>query len=220
MRQFVLDVSPWAAENLGIDEKTVANQEALASLTISFVLANVAGTKGAVSDSEMRLFKEASPYLGQSYGGFMLALEIQKAVARKKVAYAEAYKEETARYLQQNPGDQGRGVLGHMGRWTKEWETSAKASFLSPDLKERLQRFDAIGRKKYGTEKFDTSNFERRQKEYFNRKASEGQRSVNAALQRTQSPEVARLRAEIMNSDMPNDDKIQALEELEAKVGG
>jgi hypothetical protein len=202
LRQFVLDVSPWAADKIGIDAKTVANQEALASLTISFVLANVAGTKGAVSDSEMRLFKEASPYLGQSYGGFMLALEIQKAVARKKVAYAEAYKEEAARYLQQNPNDQGRGVLGHMARWTKDWEASAKASFLSPDMKERLQRFDAVGRKKYGTDKFDTSDFEKRQRDYFARKASENQQSANAAIQNSQRQrDVQQIRSDIQNNE-------------------
>ena len=53
-------------------------------------MANVAATKGAVSDKEMALFKSAAPFLGQTYEGFMLALQIQEQAAVKQTEYADS----------------------------------------------------------------------------------------------------------------------------------
>ena len=211
IKQFVLDLAPWAADMAGIDEAAVGSQEALSALTISFVLANVAQTKGAVSNSEMGLFKEASPYLGQTYAGFMLALQVQELAARKAIDYSSAYKAEAKKYMQENPRDQGAGISGHMGEWSTEWQNSTQSSFLDDDMKARIAEYEAKGRKKIGSGVFSVSSYENKQKEFSNRKMRENQQSVNSALQTTQ----ALIDQILKDPDLTADQKVAKVKEIQ-----
>ena len=211
VKQFVLDLAPWAADMAGISEENVGSQEALSALTITFVLANVSQTKGAVSNSEMNLFKEASPYLGQTYAGFMLALQVQELAARKAIDYSEAYKAEAKRYMQENPRDQGVGISGHMGEWSTKWQNSAQSSFLDDDMKARIAEYDAKGRKKIGSGVFSVSSYEKKQREFSNRKLLENQQSVNSALQTTQ----ALIDQILKDPDLTPEQKIAKVKEIQ-----
>jgi len=210
IRQFVLDAAPWAAKMAGIDESEVASQEALSALTISFVLANVAQTKGAVSNAEMGLFKEASPYLGQTYGGFMLALQVQELAAQKAIDFSRAYKAEASKYLSENPTDQGRGVQNHMGEWAAAWQDSARSSFLNDDMKASIARFKAEGEARIGSGVFDIKSYEQKQREFSQRTSAQNQALVNQEILTKQG-----LIDQIMNDpDLNSEQKLEQIRKI------
>jgi len=72
------------------DPSVIAPQKALNQLSMSFTMAIVSQTKGAISNREMELFIQASPTLGSTYDGYMKQLELlEKLAARDSEFYIE-----------------------------------------------------------------------------------------------------------------------------------
>ena len=176
-RQFFGPMLPW----LGVDLEKVSLQEALATVTIGFTLANVAKTKGAVSNSEMELFKESAPFLGQTYEGFMRSIAIQRKAANKKKEFAREYQAEYGRISKQ-AAEQGRQLTGSevkvaMDAWKAKWQADNRDSFLSEDDK----KFLAQARKAQEAKgfSFDDRPFDARFNNYLRQQAEINQRMVS-----------------------------------------
>lgn len=170
-RGFILDVAPWAlsADTIDATEK----QEALAALTIDFTMANVAATKGAVSDKEMSLFKSAAPFLGQTYGGFMLALQIQEQVAAKQTEFADAYNAENEKFMIDNPQATGRQAQSHMANWSRQWQRSEESSFLSDEQIEQIRNFEKDAKDRGIATPYSIDDAERRQRAFAKKRRAE-----------------------------------------------
>ena len=177
-RQLVADMAPWA----GIDREKLKGQEALRSVTIIFTLANVAQTKGAISNKEMTLFEQASPNLGQTYEGFMFTLDIQEAIARKEAEFAREYSNEFNRLMQENPGLKGPGAKAAMDAWTVKWQEEGRDRFLSEAQLARIQKA-ADDAKKMGIG--DYSDYESRRDAFIEEQNDRGRLAANAALERS-----------------------------------
>jgi len=136
------DIAPWALPKETLD--SLGPRQAMAALTIQFTLANVAQTKGAISNAEMALFKEAAPYLGQTYEGFLLSLAIQEKITAKAIAYEQAYMDEFQRFLQEKSEGgrrpQGLDVRVHMSQWSSDYEQTDAAKFLNEQEKKAIDR--------------------------------------------------------------------------------
>jgi len=134
-----------------IDTERLSAQEALQQVTVAFTLANTAKTKGAISDSEMRLFREASPYLGQTYEGFMMALDLQRRAAEKVLQFNREYNEYMDDYLESfvetnKREPKGREIDRAMARWEQRWKDQGRDLFLTDEDKERIEDFERRGR--------------------------------------------------------------------------
>lgn len=145
LRQFVASFAPDF-----IDTKRLSAQEALQQITVAFTLANTAKTKGAISDSEMRLFREASPYLGQTYEGFMMALDLQRRAAEKVLQFNREYNQYMEDYLESFVTENGRQPTGveidnAMRRWEARWKEEGQDLFLTDEDKERIKEFERQG---------------------------------------------------------------------------
>jgi len=146
-----------------VDTEALSAQEALQQITVAFTLANTAKTKGAISDSEMRLFREASPYLGQTYEGFMMALDLQRRAAEKVLQFNREYNDYMEDYLDSFMEQNGRkptGVEldGAMRRWESRWKDEGQDLFLTDEDKERLRSFEDQGKRAGVTGNFETFN--------------------------------------------------------------
>ena len=95
---------------------TVGKMDEFRKLSFEFVMKQVAGTKGAVSDREMDLFAKASPGLAKSEQGNQRILEGIKLISERK--------QEQHRFMNRNV--QGKG----MPYWKAEekWEDYIKAN--------------------------------------------------------------------------------------------
>ena len=72
-------------------ESAIAPQKALNQLAMSFTMAIVSQTKGAISNKEMELFIAASPTLGSTIEGFMEQLRLLETLALRKKDFYSAY---------------------------------------------------------------------------------------------------------------------------------
>ena len=213
-RGFILDVAPWAlsADTIDATEK----QEALAALTIDFTMANVAATKGAVSDKEMSLFKSAAPFVGQTYGGFMLALQIQEQVAAKQPEFADAYNAENEKFMIDNPQATGRQAQSHMADWSRQWQRGEQSSFLSEDQKEQIRKFEEDAKDRGIATPYSIDDAERRQRAFAKKRRAEESKTQSqttdvplispAALARL-SPEVQDIINRALNDDSYTEDQ-------------
>ena len=147
VQQFLLGVLPKEAATFIDPDKVVAPKEALAAISIVFTLANVAQTKGAISEMEMRLFQRAAPFLGQTYEGFMLALEIQEQAAKKKIQFANEYNSEYEKLLTNNPDMEERKIHAHMLEWKSTWARENMDSFITEDQKKLISKYEADAKK-------------------------------------------------------------------------
>jgi len=134
-----------------IDVNRLSAQEALQQITVAFTLANTAKTKGAISDSEMRLFREASPYLGQTYDGFQMALDLQRRAAEKVLQFNREYNDYMDDYVESFIETNGRDPSGReldraMARWEQRWKDQGRDMFLTDEDKERIKEFERKGR--------------------------------------------------------------------------
>ncbi len=170
-RGFLADVAPWSMSDEEFSK--LSKQEALAALTIDFTMANVAATKGAVSDKEMALFKSAAPFLGQTYEGFMLALQIQEQAAVKQTEYADSYNSEYENYTTNNPKATGREAKAHMDRWSREWQRGEQSRFLSEQQIEKIKAFEKDAKDRGIKTPYSISTAERRQRAYAKKRQSE-----------------------------------------------
>jgi hypothetical protein len=141
LRQYVASFLPSGV----IDKGKLSAQEALAQITIAFTLANVAKTKGAVSNSEMQLFKNASPNLGQTYNGFMLALDLQERAARKNQEYAAEYQARVNELMREDPRITGADMSREMDNFTTKWAQDGRDRFMTQDDKERIKAYNTEG---------------------------------------------------------------------------
>ena len=170
-RGFLADIAPWSMSDEEFSK--LSKQEALAALTIDFTMANVAATKGAVSDKEMALFKSAAPFLGQTYEGFMLALQIQEQAAVKQTEYADSYNSEYENYTTNNPRATGREAKAHMDRWSREWQRGEQSRFLSEQQIEQIKAFEKDAKDRGIKTPYSISTAERRQRAYAKKRQSE-----------------------------------------------
>lgn len=142
-RQIIAGIAPWA-----VDLEKLKGQEALESLSIIFTLANVAQTKGAISNREMELFQRAAPSLGQTYQGFMLALDIQERAARKSIEFNQEYNAELSRLMRENPNILGAQLNSKMADWETQWRKDGRDSFITDEQKQKIAEYDAKAREK------------------------------------------------------------------------
>tara|TARA_R100001129_G_scaffold33065_1_gene22256 strand:- start:2242 stop:3720 length:1479 start_codon:yes stop_codon:yes gene_type:complete len=175
-RQILADMAPWAT-----DIEKLRGQEALKSVTIIFTLANVAQTKGAISNKEMTLFEQASPNLGQTYEGFLFTLDIQEAIARKEAEFAREYSDEFNRLMKENPDLKGPGAKAAMDAWTAKWREEGRDKFLTEEQKARIQKA-ADDAKKMGIG--DYTGYQKRRDEFIKEQNERGQLAANAGLDR------------------------------------
>jgi hypothetical protein len=211
-RQFFGPMLPW----LGIDLTKVSLQEALGTVTIGFTLANISQTKGAVSDSEMKLFIASAPFLGQTYEGFKRSIAIQRKAAAKKQEFAREYNRELARISaeayksgQRLTGTQARSA---MNEWKSKWRSENRDSFLSPDDKKYLDRARKNAEKTGFT--FDTSPFENRYRAYLQEQGEANQRAV-----RTTSSARDRIMASFEAGSITAAERDELLKKLEGVEG-
>ena len=209
-RQFFGPMLPW----LGVDLSKVGKQEALATITIGFALANVSQTKGAVSNAEMELFKESAPFLGQTYEGFLRSIDIQRRAALKKQEFVNAYTEELGRFTEdarkQNRKLDGTQVRGHMGQWKRQWRADKKDLFLTEEDKRFIAKAkaDAKGKKFYGDYDQIESKFKKFQADQERRNRADAE-SVSAM-----TPEALRQSIED-NPDLSREQKDVLLAQIE-----
>ena len=201
-RQFFGQVAPW----LGVDLDKVSKQEALATITIGFALANVSQTKGAVSNAEMNLFIKSAPFLGQTYDGFLRSIDIQRRVATKQQEYAREYQAELDR-ITREAGERGVTLTGTearnaMNRWTSQWRAENRDRFLTDDDKKAIEkaRKDAEA----GGFRGDYDKYENRYQRFLRDSSSRNQRSVAASDTQT-------LRQKIENDPTLDDGQKAAL---------
>ena len=201
-RQFFGQVAPW----LGVDLDKVSKQEALATITIGFALANVSQTKGAVSNAEMNLFIKSAPFLGQTYDGFLRSIDIQRRVAAKQQEYAREYQAELDR-ITREAGERGVTLTGTqarnaMNRWNSQWRAENRDSFLTEDDKKAIEkaREDAEA----GGFRGDYSKYESKYQKFLRDTSSRNQRSVPASDTQT-------LRQKIENDPTLDDEEKAAL---------
>ena len=142
IQQFLLDVLPKEAGVFIDRDKNVGKKEALAAISIVFTLANVAQTKGAISNAEMNLFQKAAPFLGQTYPGFMLALDIQEQAAKNKIQFAAEYNREYNKMITENPDMRGAKISAHMNNWKSTWQRENRDSFITEEQKKKIRQYE------------------------------------------------------------------------------
>jgi hypothetical protein len=202
-----------------VDTKALSAQEALQQITVAFTLANTAKTKGAISDSEMRLFREASPYLGQTYEGFMMALDLQRRAAEKVLQFNREYNAYMEDYLDSFMEQNGRQPSGveldrAMARWEQRWKDEGQDLFLTDDDRERLRSFEDRGRAAGVTGNFETFNdrWTRIQRE----RAERAEAKTDQALDQALRTEEEVIRAIENDPDLSPEDKARLLARLKA----
>ena len=173
-KNFIL---PFVPEGL-VDMEALGKQESLAQITMSFVLSNIAQTKGAISEKEMELFERASPYLGQSYQGFMLALDIQEKLARKKLLYAAEYQARVNEVMK--PGTTGYEINKAMNDFTDRWQHENRGVFLEGDDQKELERY--IKDAKDRNISMDYTAYEDRFKGLMDKQNKQEERKTDAAI--------------------------------------
>jgi hypothetical protein len=184
----------------------VSKQEALATITIGFALANVSQTKGAVSNAEMNLFIKSAPFLGQTYDGFLRSIDIQRRVATKQQEYAREYQAELDR-ITREAGERGVTLTGTqarnaMNRWTSQWRAENRDSFLTDDDKKAIEK--ARKAAEAGGFRGDYDKYETRYQRFLRDSSSRNQRSVAASDTQT-------LRQKIENDPTLDDSQKAAL---------
>jgi hypothetical protein len=209
LRNFAAGITPKGF----IDTGTLGRQQALAQITIAFTLANVAQTKGAISNKEMELFKEASPFLGQTYDGFMLALDLQERVARKKVEFSREYKLHENEFMKQNPNATGYEINSEMGRWTDAWQASGRDRFMTDNDLAAIEQYKKSGE---GLGLGDFSDYESRYNDLLRK---QNQRRVQEIDDLTSNPEV-KTKNEIMQEifsdpDLSPEQKLEMIQEMQ-----
>lgn len=131
-------VIPFVPDGL-IDVGAVGSQQSLAQITMSFVLSNIAKTKGAISEKEMDLFEKASPHLGQTYEGFMLALDIQESIAKKILLFSAEYQARVNEVMKADTT--GYEIKTAMDEFVTRWEKENRDLFLTDDHKKQIAAY-------------------------------------------------------------------------------
>jgi len=198
-----------------IDTGIIGRQESLAQVTIGFTLANVAQTKGAISNREMDLFKEASPYLGQSYEGFMLALDIQERIARKKMLFATEYQAKVNQLYKENPNITGQQMQNAMNNFTDSWRKEGRHLFLTDKDKTRINAFNEQG-KDLGLSS-DYSSYESRMNNALRRRETEEVKKTDRVIKAASGASGSKrelIQQALQDPDLTEEQKIEAISNI------
>ena len=210
LKQFVAGFLPEGIIDMGV----IGPQEAMAQITIGFTLANVAQTKGAISNREMDLFKEASPYLGQSYVGFMLALDLQEKIARKKLLFSTEYQQTVNDLRRENPRITGAEMQNAMNNFSDRWVAEGKDLFLSDEDKARISEFTKQG--KAAGIATDYGSYESRMNNALRTREKRAAKETQRFIDRSKPGTEAVIKKIIDDPDLSPEDKIKAIDAMNA----
>ena len=205
LKQFVAGFLPEGIIDMGV----IGPQEAMAQITIGFTLANVAQTKGAISNREMDLFKEASPYLGQSYLGFMLALDLQEKIARKKLLFSSEYQQRVNDLRRENPRITGAEMQNN---FSDRWVAEGKDLFLSDEDKARISEFTKQG--KAAGIATDYGDYESRMNNALRTREKRTARETQRVIDRSKPSTEAVIKEIINDPDLSPEDKVKAIDAM------
>ena len=150
----------------------------------------------------MDLFKEASPYLGQSYEGFMLALDIQERIARKKMLFATEYQAEVNQLYKENPSITGQEMQNAMNNFVDKWKEEGRDLFLTDKDKQKIIAFDKEGRDLGLTS--DYSSYESRMNNALRRRETEEVKQIDRVVDSASGTSGSRQR--LINEILSDDD--------------
>jgi len=102
------------------DESKIAPQKALNQLSMSFTMAIVSQTKGAISDREMKLFIAASPTLGSTYEGYLKQLELVSRLAQRDSDFYDAWLDESLRLAEEDTSGVKKQIL--LEKFATNWK--------------------------------------------------------------------------------------------------
>jgi hypothetical protein len=208
LRQYVASFLPSGV----IDKGKLSAQEALAQIVIGFTLANVAKTKGAVSNSEMQLFKNASPNLGQTYNGFMLALDLQERVARKTLEYAAEYQARVNELNRDDPRITGADMSREMDNFTTKWAQDGRDRFMTQDDKDRIKAYNTEGQNLNLVS--DYSTFDQRMNEALRKKARQTEQVTERWVNKSGGDNQTRneaIQKIMIDPDLTPEEKLEAI---------
>ena len=211
IKQFVAGFLPRGIIDTGI----IGRQESLAQVTIGFTLANVAQTKGAISNREMDLFKEASPFLGQTYDGFMLALDIQERIARKKMLFATEYQAKVNQLYKENPNITGQQMQNAMNNFTDSWRKEGRDLFLTDEDKTRINAFNEQG-KDLGLSS-DYSSYESRMNNALRRRETEEVKKIDRVIKAASGASGSKrelIEQALQDPDLTEEQKLEAISNI------
>ena len=102
------------------DESKIAPQKALNQLSMSFTMAIVSQTKGAISDREMKLFIAASPTLGSTYEGYLKQLELVSRLAQRDSDFYNDWLDESLRLAEDDTSGVRKQIL--LEKFATNWK--------------------------------------------------------------------------------------------------
>jgi hypothetical protein len=121
------------------DSEKIAPQKALNQLSMSFTMAIVSQTKGAISNKEMALFISASPTLGSTYDGYTYQLNLLEKLASRDKDFYQDYLAEKRKYIEEK-GDELNPMLmeNHLELYAANWRDNNP--FLNEEDIARLEK--------------------------------------------------------------------------------
>ena len=128
------------AKNDITEEDIIGDQILLNQISMGFTMDIVGRTKGAISNKEMELFIQASPGLGSNYDGFMKQANFLGRIAKRDVAFRDAYIDESDRLEkleaegELTPSQVYRKLTQFEGDWyNKSYYDAESDSFITGD---------------------------------------------------------------------------------------
>jgi len=106
--------------NLLDDEDKIAPQKALNQLSMSFTMAIVSQTKGAISDREMKLFIGASPTLGSTYEGYLKQLSLVSRLAQRDSDFYDDWLNKNLELVDKNVSGQKKQII--LEKFATNWK--------------------------------------------------------------------------------------------------
>lgn len=225
------------AKNDITKEKIIGDQILLSQISMGFTMDIVSRTKGAISNREMELFIQASPGLGSNFDGFMKQSNFLKRIAKRDVAFYDAYTAEADRLEnleaegELTPSQVYRKLTLFEGDWyDKSYYDAESDSFITGDstrsnlifTEEETELLKSI---ENGTnpdykiaEGFDGIIFAKGWRE--GQKNASEEKSSYTQNKSNVDKKADELREDIKNSNLNDEEKTQILKELELKLKG
>ena len=141
-REFIIEMG---LGGLLEDPESIPAQKALNQLSMSFTMAIVSQTKGAISNKEMQLFIDASPTLGSTYKGFMKQLELLERLAARDRQFYRAYLDEYGDRIDEGLAD--RKLQLSLDKFSSKW---AEENPLLTDADRKILTDAIAGKDQYG----------------------------------------------------------------------
>ena len=122
-----------------IDDEKIGPQKALNQLSMSFTMAIVSQTKGAISNREMQLFIDASPGLGSTYEGYLEQLKLLERFSRRDRDFYFDYLEKMDEIEDRQPPVSEQKKYTELEKYAEEWRDDPKNSLFTPEETEMLE---------------------------------------------------------------------------------